>query len=82
MSRLPGDPNLPPGCSNAEIERRFGDHRQSENHCPECGDDFTDDDEPSKHEGLCDTCYFACPQCGTEVDHDTKVCPECKEAVK
>lgn len=34
--------------------------------CPECGsDDLTE----------------VCPMCGSEIDTDTKVCPDCKETV-
>lgn len=31
MNELPGDPNLPPGCTANQIEDRFGPER-----CPRC----------------------------------------------
>lgn len=34
--------------------------------CPECGSDDI---------------HQICPMCGSRIDEDTKVCPECKEAV-
>lgn len=37
MIDLPGDPNLPPGCTNADIDRAFESPDDFECECEECG---------------------------------------------
>lgn len=38
IDQLPGDPNLPPGCSNRDIDRRFREPKPT--YCEECGRTF------------------------------------------
>ena len=37
MSRFPGDPSLPPGCTHADIERAMGWRGDFTVPCPVCG---------------------------------------------
>lgn len=47
---LPGNPTLPPGCSSADIDRRFGDPVSVD--CPACeGDCKVDGEDCRKCEG-------------------------------
>lgn len=50
--------------------------------CNSCGETIKSDDEP-KACPFCggDDIQQNCPMCGTIINPDNKVCPECKEAV-
>lgn len=50
--------------------------------CNECNNDWKSNAEHP----ACPNCHGndvaqTCPMCGSIIDEDTKVCPECKEAV-
>lgn len=53
MNQLPGDPNLPPGCTNADIDRRFGGAPVQI--CVTCGKPFEPEDDDEE-----------CPECRKE----------------
>ena len=56
-NKLPGDPNLPPGCSNADIERNAGGNVDEENQCCECGEELTAEEKASDHADTCNDCF-------------------------
>lgn len=66
--------DLPPGVTNADIDKHFGDPPTKQ--CKECGDDFEPEDEDDT---VCQTCKTTSPCCGVEFDEDIRICPECGE---
>lgn len=66
IDQLPGDPNLPPGCSNRDIDRRFG--------FPECQCCGTELEFMGVEDFYCPKCEPRCPDCGEEVAAIGKCC--------
>ena len=74
MSRLPGDPSLPPGVSQRELDNAAGDGEGVGLPCDYCGEDVPEDDL-----GVCADCgemvckkhLEECRDCGN------LVCEEC-----
>lgn len=67
--------DLPPGVTNADIDRHFGDPDEIE--CDVCAESFV----PEDGEKTCPKCAELSPCCGVEFDPDTEICPQCKEHI-
>lgn len=80
MSQLPGNPNLPPGCTSADVDRT-GASPHDENCCSECGYPFDYDEKQCRDEETCDECSKLSPCCGVDYDKDTELCPQCREHI-
>ena len=67
--------SLPPGVTNADIDKHFGDAPQVE--CKTCGELFDPEDEETE----CEPCRTSSPCCGVKFDEDTEICPKCGEHI-
>lgn len=68
--------NLPPGCTNADIDKAAGAYPLQ---CKECGCTVMAYDLDEN--GLCEECAKLSPCCGVEFDEDIRICPQCGEHV-
>lgn len=68
--RLPGDPNLPGGCTDADIDRHMGGD-DGEEDCENCNEGLLD------HSECCGAALKdgKCEKCGEEANREQ--CPEC-----
>lgn len=71
MSKLPGDPNLPPGCTHRDIERTSGDEDTS--YCIRC-DEWSY--EGLNDVGLCVGCVLAEEQQREAEFEEARLLPE------
>ncbi len=69
--------DLQPGCTNADIDRAFGDPRYRD--CKNCGESIKDPVNDDQTE--CNECLSMSPCCGVKYDKDLSICPECKEHI-
>jgi len=68
--------NLPPGCTDKDIERHFGDIPTKQ--CEVCDYDFEPD---SNEQTKCEHCLTHSPCCDVKFDTDIRICPKCGENV-
>jgi len=68
--------DLPPGCTDKDIDNAFGDPDTKT--CKTCNDEFEPEDDDQVE---CEHCRTHSHCCDVKFDQDIRICPKCKENV-